>query len=254
MEGELFLGKVSINGPSWARLEPLAIRASGQWKRLENAVETFPTQGKVFSTRPLLNALPDSLWTFTQRPNERPNGPDLLIAEDIVRATPIVDLSTISLEMARRRLVVQGVSLALEFRSVTAVALLIDDLFCEVSLIRSEDGLWRSGSFTRPVQLRETPKGWDSPIDFNGLRVLPAQSVPNGQVIRTINWCSDQDFVERVIERFRKFMMNVGDTSYARPSKDTVKYIARALRQADLMPEEENDIVLDVERLQADCA
>src|SRR5260370_39021280 len=105
----------------------------------------FPTQGRIFSTRPLPNAPLDSLWTFTRRSSEPrdQNGPDLLLAEDIVRATPIIDLSSISLEMARRRLFTQGVNLPLEFSSVTAVVLLSDDLFCDVGLTRSADGLWR---------------------------------------------------------------------------------------------------------------
>lgn len=254
MENELFLGKVIRSEASWARMEPLAMRTEGQWKKIENPVEMFPTQGKVFSTRPLANAPLDSLWTFTQRPNERRdlNGPDHLLAEDIVRATPIVDLSSISLEMARRILFNQGVDLPLESSSVTAVVLVSDELFCDVTLTRSADGLWRSIGITRPVQLKEVPKGWKSPLEFNGLQVVPAQAIPHGPVIRTVNWCSDQDFTEHVIERFRKYMQNVGDTSYARPSRDLVKYISRALRQADLMPGEGNDIVLDMERLQAD--
>ncbi|MEZ2349800.1 hypothetical protein [Caballeronia sp. RCC_10] len=254
MDDELFLGKVIRNEASWARMEPLAVRIAGQWKKIENPLELFPTQGRVFSTRPLLNAPMDSLWTFTQRPNERRdmNGPDLLLAEDIVRATPIVDLSSISLETARRRLFNQGVDLAVEFSTVTTVILLPGDLFCDIALTRNPDGLWRSGSLTRPVQLKEMPKGWKSSLEFYGLRVMPAQDVPHGPVVRTVNWCSDQDFVERVIERFRKFMQNVGDTPYARPSKDAVKYISRALRQADLMPGQDNDILLDMERLQAD--
>ncbi|MEX3955997.1 hypothetical protein [Trinickia sp. EG282A] len=254
MDDELFLGKVFRNEASWARMEPLAVRTAGQWKRIENAVERFPTQGKIFSARPLLNAPIDSLWTFTQRPNERRdlNGPDLLLAEDIVRATPIVDLSSMSLEMARRRLFNQGVDLPLEFSSVTAVILLLDDLFCDVTLTRSADGLWRSNSLSRPVQLKEMPSGWKSSVDFNGLQVIPAQAIPHTPVIKTVNWCSDQDFIERVIDRFRKFMQGVGDTPYARPSRDAVKYISRALRQADLMPGEDNDILLDMERLRVD--
>lgn len=254
MDDELFLGKVFRNEANWARMEPLAVRVAGEWTRIENAVESFPKEGKIFSRRGLLNAPTDSLWTFTRRPNELRDlhGPDLLLAENIVRATPIVDLSSISLEMARRRLFNEGVHLPLEFSSVTAVALLSDDLFCDVTLTRSADGFWRSSSLSRPVQLKEMPNGWKSSLDFNGLRVIPAQTIPHAAVIRTVNWCSDQDFIERVIDRFRKFMQGVGDTPYARPSRDAVKYISRALRQADLMPGEDNGIVLDMERLQTD--
>jgi hypothetical protein len=251
MEDELFLGKVLKNEMTWARMEPLAVRHGGRWIAIEDTAQMFPTEGKVFSKRPLLNAPLNSLWTFKRRTNERREGADLLLAEDIVRATPLLDLSAMSIEQARQRLFGQGVDLKIEGNSSTAVVLLSDDMFCEITLSRSADGLWKASPVFRNVSLREAPQTWNDLRSFEGLQVLPAQSIPLAPIVESVNWCSDQDFVERVIERFRKFAQHIGDTSHARPSKESVKYIARALQQADLMPGDENDVELNLERLEA---
>ncbi|MFL9869547.1 hypothetical protein PQR67_35705 [Paraburkholderia fungorum] len=251
MEDELFLGKVLKNEMTWARMEPLAVRRDGRWIEIDDTIQMFPSEGKVFSKRPLLNAPLNSLWTFKRRTNERREGADLLLAEEIVKATPLVDLSEMSVEQARQRLFGQGVDLKIEGNSSTAVVLLSDDMFCEITLSRSADGLWKANPVFRNVSLREAPQTWNGVRPFEGLRVLPSQSIPLAPIIESVNWCSDQDFVERVIERFRKFTQHVGDTSYARPSKESVKYIARALQQADLMPGDENDVELNLERLEA---
>ncbi|MFM0371098.1 hypothetical protein [Paraburkholderia aspalathi] len=252
MDDELFLGKIIRGDAKWARLEPLAVRRGGRWADIEDKVQMFPTEGKVFSKRGLPNAFMDSLWTFKRRINDRPdNGADLLLAEDVVKATPILDLSVLSIEQARQRLFNQGVEIPFDGESASVAVLLADGLFCGLSISRSADGLWRALPVPGYITLREVPDEWTSPRTFDGLTILPAQAIPSAYAVRRVNWCGDHDFIERVLERFRKFTQHVSDTPYARPSKEGVKYIARALQQAELLPGDDDDVELNLERLES---
>lgn len=260
MDERLYLGKVIYAEKAYARVEPLAFEAHGRWVSIEDKAASFPPDGKVFSPRPLHGAERESIWTFRRRVNERAdNGKDQYLVDDAWEAIPVVDLTELSIEQARQRIFNQGVRLFSPYERVYAIVLLGDQLFCELDFTRSSDdlgkiepGLWRAEPASAPVPLMAVPKDWKILGATDGLSYMPAEAVPVTNPVRFVNWCNDQDFVERVLDRFRKYSQHLGGTKYAPLSKENVQRIARALEGAELMPGDADDVELNLERLQSD--
>ncbi|MEQ5840443.1 hypothetical protein N0A02_13505 [Paraburkholderia acidicola] len=253
MEDKLFLGKALYAEKTFARLEPLAYESNGHWVAIQDKAALFPPDGKVFSTRPLHGASKDGILTFRRRANERlEEGKDHYLVDDAREAIPILNFSTLSIEEARKRLFNQGVAIASPYKQVCALVIVADRLFCDLDLKQCANGLWKAESASAPVPLMAVPEEWANLGTLAGLDYLPAEEVPSTHPVKFVSWCSDQEFVERVLERFRKHSRNLVDTKYGRLSKESVQYIARALERAELMPGSDDDVELNLERLRAD--
>lgn len=255
MEDMLYLGKVLYAADRVARLEPLAVKSDGRWVAIEDKLALFPPEGKIFCPRPLRGALKDDVWTFRRRANEKIEpGKDHFLVIDEREAIPVIDLSMLSIEQARQRLFNQGVRLESPYETFYAVVVLTDELFCELKFNLSAHGFWKAEPVFELVPLMSLPREWAG-LQTEGkgtLQYLPAESVPRASAVKFVNWCSDQEFVERVLEHIRKHSQDIVETKYGRLTRESVQQIARALSRTGLLPESEDDAELNLERLKAD--
>ncbi|MFC0126227.1 hypothetical protein [Ralstonia solanacearum] len=253
MNDTLYLGKVLFVGDTFARLGPLAFESNGRWVPIADKATLFPPDGKVFSPgRRLRGAVTDSMWTFRRRANERIEpGKDDFLVDEAHEAIPIVNLSELPIEQARQRLFNQGVSVASPYEYTQALVILAGGLSCTLGLSQSEDGFWRAEPASSPVPLFAIPREWANLRAGEELSYVPANSAPTSSPVKFVNWCGDKEFVERILDQFRKHSQNVAEGKYGRLSKESVQHIARALERAELFPGNEEDVALNFERLKA---
>lgn len=253
MEGALYIGKILYAADRVARLEPLAVESSGRWVAIEDKLALFPPEGKIFSPHPLQGAEKDDVWIFRRRANEKIEaGKDHFLVRDEREAIPVIDLSMLSIEQARQRLFNQGVTLESPYETVYAVVILTDALFCELKFNLSTHGFWKAEPVSELVPLMSLPRELAGLQTEGTLQYLPAESVPHTSAVKFVNWCGDQEFVERVLEHVRKHTQDIAEAKYGRLTKESVQHIARALSRTGLLPEAEDDAELNLERLKTD--
>ncbi len=253
MEDMLYLGKVLYAADRVARFEPLAVKSNGRWVAIDDKLALFPPEGKIFLPRPLPGAAKDDVWTFRRRANEKiETGKDHFLVCDEREAIPVIDLSMLSIEQARQRLFNQGVTLESPYEEVYAVVILAGALFCELKFNLSAHGFWKAEPVSDLVPLMSLPREWVGLQTEGTLRYLPAETVPRTSAVKFVNWCSDQEFVERVLEHIRKHTQDIVASKYGRLTRESVQHIARALSLTGLLPEAEDNVELNLERLTSD--
>lgn len=249
---ELFVGKMEYANGDWARIAPLACLEAGRWAPVEEPHQAFPDEGLVFVPPAigLGHAPTGTYWVFSREPNARAvAGKDRFIVVHAEPAVPVVDLSAHSLEEARVKLFDQGVELprGCGDRAVVAVA---RGLFCVIDFKPDSNGRRHARSSRNPVQLMTLPPRWLDCGVVEGRRLLPLAVIPNLPPVRTVNWCDDAEFVERVVLRARKHFAQFGSPD-ALPGKETLQRIARALEREELLLGSGDDVELDMERLRS---
>lgn len=252
MQG-IFLGKVQYTTSSYSRLLPLARLEGRTWEAIANSEALFPQEGRVFCLESGPTTSPkDSVWSFSARRNPRQGlGPDELLAEDLEPAIPIVDLTSLSLESARRQLYEAGVELPPLAQGTTYV-LFAGECYGRFRLLREgTSALWRATPSIELVPLYRASPTWKSSITIDGFRYLPRGESMSSQVVRRIDWSSDADFVEHVLNRFRRLGRRFADTEYELPAKHSVAFVARALRESGVLPDGDDDFAQINERLRA---
>lgn len=249
----IFQGKVQYATATHCRLLPLAQLEGKTWKAIANPEEQFPSAGRLFCIdSALANAPKDSVWTFSARRNPRQgHGPDEFLAEDLEPAIPIVDLSSLPLESARRELFEVGVELP-PLALGMACVLFAGELFAKIRLVRDAiSGLSRATPSTELVSLCRASPAWKTSTAIDGSRYLPRGESMSSQVVRRMDWSSDADFVEHVLNRFRRLGQRFADTEYELPAKNAVAFVARALRESGALLDRNEDFAQINERLRA---
>jgi hypothetical protein len=252
MEG-IFLGKVQYAPSSYSRLLPLAQLEGRVWQAIANAGALFPSEGRLFCLESGPTTSPkDSFWTFTARRNPRQgHGPDEFLAESLEPAIPIVDLTSLSLECARKELYEVGVELPPLAQGTTCV-LFAEECVGKFRLVRDGTSmLWRATPSIELVPLYRASPAWSTSIPLDGFRYLPRGETMSSQVVRRVDWSSDADFVEHVLNRFRRLGQRFADTEYELPAKHAVAFVARALRESGVLPNGDEDFAPINERLRA---
>lgn len=247
---EMYLGTVWLSNAKIARLLPVATYAGGKWTSIRESVTSFPPEGKVLAVKSeLIHVSEHSVWSFRTRENPVADK-DRLLAEDLVRATPIVDLSSLTLEQARRALYETGIELP-RGSDGHVVVLLEEGLMAEqrVSFDRPS-GRWRGTPPNSPVVLARAPRLVLEAPQVQGQRFLPNRTTLKWEALKKVDWSSDADFVEHTFNRFRRISRNLGDTSHGLPAKSAVQYVARTLRDSGLLSGDE-EIVQNLDRLKA---
>lgn len=249
----IFQGKVQYATSTYCRLLPLAKLEGKTWKAIANPEEQFPSEGRLFclDSAPA-NAPKDSVWSFSARRNPRQgHGPDEFLAEDLEPAIPIVDLSSLSLESARRQLFEVGVKLPPLAVGMGCV-LFTGELCAKFRLVReASSGLFRATPSIELIPLYRAFPAWKTSITIDGIRYLPRGESMSSQVVQRVDWSSDADFVEHVLKRFRRLGQRFADTEYELPAKHAVAFVARALRESGVLPDGEEDFAQINERLRA---
>lgn len=249
---ELFFGKMEYANGDWARIKPMARLDQDKWVALDDAVRSFPDEGLVFVPPAigLGHARAGTYWTFTREPNARAAaGKDHFIVFEAQPATLIIDLSDQAVEDARVHLYDLGVQVPKGF-SEGAVVALRDGMCCAVSLESGTDGVRFARPASIPVNLMAMPSWWLRSGAIDGQRVLPLLLLPQLPTVRKVNWCSDAEFVERVLLRARKHFAQFGAPD-GLPGKETLQRIARALESEELLLGTGEDIELEMERLRS---
>lgn len=252
MQG-IFLGKVQYATSSYSRLLPLAQLEGRTWEAIANPEALFPTEGRLFCLESGPTTSPkDSVWSFAARRNPRQgHGPDEFLAEDLEPAIPIVDLTSLSLESARRQLYEVGVELPPLAQGATCV-LFPDECCGKFRLVREGKSLlWRATPSIELVTLYRASPTWKMSTAIDGFRYLPRGESMSSQAVRRIDWSSDADFVEHVLNRFRRLGQRFADTEYELPAKHAVAFVARALRESGVLPDGDEDLAQINERLRA---
>lgn len=249
----IFQGKIQYAAASYCRLLPLALLEGKTWKAIANPEEQFPSEGLLFclDSAPV-NAPKGSVWFFSARRNPRQgHGPDEYLAEDLEPAIPVVDLSALTLEGARRQIFEVGVELPPLAQGMACV-LFADELFAKFRLVREvTSGLARATPSIELVPLYRASQAWKTSTEIDGFLYLPRGESMSSQVVRRVDWSSDTDFVEHVLNRFRRFGQRFINTEYELPAKKAVAFVARALRESGALLDGDEDFAQINGRLKA---
>ena len=252
----LFLGRLTYVWPAGdkARFEPRARLEGEQWVALPEDDPRFRPTGLVFYPKPLPPpALTTSTWVFEIEPNQLSGSKDhdTHIAIEPRLAWPLVDLSTHSLENARKILFETGITLP-HPSNREVVVLLEGGMWCRLSFSPSatdrHTATYPGG--THAVSLFGGGEGWlPAATGKDGLRFFPGEALPSNPSVRNVPWCSDLDFAERVFRRFQKLDQEGAQQLHL--TSNAIKFVARTLDRQGLLKEASADPLLDIERLKS---
>lgn len=249
---ELFVGKMQYANGTWARVEPLATIERGRWTHIEDPMSSFPDAGLVFvpPSIGLGHVNSGTYWVFTREPNAQAvPGKDQFVVHEAHLAMPIVDLSDKTLEEARVRLFDRGVEFP-DGCGDKAVVALTETLCCILDFEPRQNNVRRARPSSNPVSLMSMPSPWLQAGTVSELRFLPLLTVPQLPSVKKVNWCSDAEFVERVLTRARRHAAQFG-TPDGLPGKETLQRIARALESGEVILGTGDDVQADMERLRS---
>lgn len=247
---ELFVGEMEFAHGDWARMAPVAALTNGRWIKITNRTRDFPEEGMVFvpPSLGLGNAKRNSLWVFRKEPNARAaQGKDSFVVTQTQQAIALLDLSKLTLEEARVKVFERGFELSKKCGDRIALAV-SDGLFCILDLEPGGNGTRRARASNTPINLFALPPNWLGCGGVEHQTLIPILGLPQLPVVRKVSWCSDSEFVERILVRARKQLAPFNGRD-GLPGKETLQRIARALEQQELLPSSEDDIELDLSRL-----
>ena len=250
-ENGLFLGRFIVElGEHSARIQPVARLRDGCWEGLQDVEREFPPEGKAFAPH-LIRRQEDDYWVFRSEPNQQ-SGKDRCLVLDPAAAIPIIDATDLEFEPARQMLFTYGVPLPRGRREMrTAVVALKGGLFCSLQFELSDAGVWKAVPPRDRVELRKGAARWATGFTLEGFHYLPGRSIPVAPIEQTLDWCDEGAFVESVLRRIRKFGLDLAEAKFAVPAKESIQYIARALRGAEILPGDLADPESDLERIRA---
>ena len=250
---DLYLGKIDwANGES-ARVEPLAFFDGGNWAPLDDATRHFPDNGYAFAppSANLGRAKSGSYYAFSIGENNstRAERKDHFIVHDPSPAVPIIDLTYVSLEAARQTLFDVGVDVPHQAVK-KAIVLLAGGVFCAINM--EDSSLLRKRALPQHqlVQLVAAPSTWINAVLVDGWNFTPESRIPVHPVVKRMDWCSDADFIERVLLRVKKHEAQFSDSAKL-PARETIQRIARAIEHSGYLLGPEDDAEFSLERLQA---
>lgn len=223
-----WIGRISTANHVYSQLKPMARLVDGAWQSLgpEERIARFPRGGLVLGgfSKALIEAYrngADSLWVFECRPSK---GEDGWAVEAPEQALPLVDLSGMPMADARRRLFDTGLRLP-KGDGRQAVVLLEGGTY---ALLRFGSKARGGPSFVRLppdriVELRRADPSWKVP-GRDDPPYLPHKGLPSGEIVSRLDWSSDADFLNRLLERYRAaldgyLLLRDGNEAGRRPEK-----------------------------------
>ena len=249
-ESDLWLGSLVEANHIFSKFR-LASRFDGKsWTiiRAKNPPQPFPANGVVQGEPdPDLSKRDGTCWFFRCRLPSGSSTKWSMVERE--RAFPIVDLSRVTLSVARKSLCETGVDLP-DGQGNQAVVRLADDLCAQLKFDHL-DGKW----FARlppggVVELRRS-KFLDG-VDEEGVKQYASFSsnTLDRELVSTIYWGNDADFLRMAVDRYRHSL--VGFTGLSSTDEAIHKRLERELRQLGSSGEGVAELSSLVERLRHD--
>ena len=253
MNEEVFLGRLVTSNSFFAELRPLAEVVDYRWVAVEDNLTRFPKNGLLRVEPEKLGKIKtvQSVWVFTCI--ARADGPHSFQVEKLERARPVVDLSALSLDEARRVLLEQGVTLP-DKQTRSAVVLLSGDACCE-GRFEPKDTNSQKWLLKLPpdgcIDIREANPCWRDSSQIKVGLFYPAFGGINGSVRMRVDWSSDGDFLQRFIESYgravRAYVSQVDN-----PNDLAIKRFEKLLTKSGIGLKGESDYEAIVQRLRRD--
>lgn len=202
----IWLGTIETANSFYVQLAPQFGFESGTWRPLPELTPGVPRPKsvRVAASEPNRSSLRgQGYWTFQLHP--KVGAPSTLEAIAVRRAIPIVDLSGLEVEAARRKVVEDGVNLP-PHSIRQAVVLLSDDTYCLLKFEQADapPRLWRAKVNAGRVEIRRADPSWMQSAVSNGWKYVPSVDEPDGELVATADWQPNDEFLEQVLQRYRE--------------------------------------------------
>lgn len=259
---ERHLGVCVHVGSNFAKIAPKFILSGDEWTPITDAQTDYPPEGTVFCPGfEMMNAEPESCWEFSVKPNDRLDPDDRhhrsgrrlneVIAYDVVRAKPVVDLSHhATIEEARQWLVELGIDQPLR-AGETVFIKFNGDVWAQMEM-EEDEGLWRPAMKVdlENVALWKTSK--PAPIaPYDAGFFLPSSFSLETQV-RKVDLTTDAMFAKELPRRLRQLLGDVPvddqDILSGTTDRGRVQVFVKA---AEIIPSRHEHLVTFNERLRA---
>lgn len=238
MRAPLYLGRPVFDPKPFTRLDPVALADDGCWHIPSNWTSIFPSEGRVFSPH-LSGFVEGDLFAFGTEPNQRIDaGPDHLLVVETKQVMEVLDFRAFDPEVARRRLVEEGLTNIIP-GTEAVVAALPDHLCVVVRMIKHPTrdvwvadmhGLEQLVKYAFDVRLFDGDLIKDHWISVPGITVGPAMG--------GTNWCPDCDLLEFVMKRLRKTVPQ----GHGMITRAQISHFVAYLAQAELLPSSSGDL------------
>ncbi len=254
-----YLGRCAYSAHNFSRFEPLLVATDDGWKSVVDREYGFPDEGKVFSVLPETLRIPEgSFWTFKIEANPRydpqKKGDRFVVAKVPVPslATDVIDLSSIPMEQARRKVVEEGLRLAWSPLG-DCIILLENGDYVRVRLERDEHrgGLWVPAA--TPLERLELFHA-SKPVSGDAVSERRKFLIPGreaGEPIGRIDWSPDREFFPRAVARLRRQALKQGGNDWVHLTKDAVERLAGALSESRLWPHDRAEWEVMAKRIRA---
>lgn len=202
----VWLGTIETANNWYVQLAPLFGFEDGTWRPLPELTLGVPRPKsvRVANSEPNRSSFRgQGYWAFRLQP--KVGTPGTLEAVTVRRATPIVDLSELEVEAARRKVVEDGVNLP-PHGARQAVVLLKNDTYCLLKFeqVDTPPRLWRAKVTEGRVEMRRADPSWKQSAILNGWKYVPSVDEPDGELVATADWQPDDEFLEQVLRRYRE--------------------------------------------------
>lgn len=239
----IWLGTVETANNIYVQLAPQFGFESGTWRPLPELPPGIPRPRsvRVAASEPNRSSLRgQGYWTFRLHP--KAGAPSTLEAVAVRRAIPIVDLSDLEIEAARRKVVEDGVSLP-PHGIRQAVVLLPDDTYCLLKFeqVDAPPRLWRAKVNAGRVEIRRADPSWKQSAVSNGWKYVPSVDEPDGELVATADWQPNDEFLEQVLRRYREAV--AGFSHVAGSAKDgALQVIDKAIKEVGTLAGHAEDL------------
>lgn len=220
--GARWLGRLEQANHLFAFIQPLAEWVNGDWVEVTRSA---PNSRHRISVKPGelgANKTPGSVWVFDLESSRGQT--EKRVASRPIRAAPIIDVSDLNIDDARRLLTEQGVHLPLH-QGRQAFVLFSGARFAEIKFER-QGKRW----FAKPpdglVSLCEADQTWRKPTPVDGFLYLPSGELP-GRVVQTLDWSSDAEFLSRLVKKYR-----IAVEAYSRANSSNSDSLVRRIEHA----------------------
>lgn len=228
----IWLGTVETANNIYVQLAPQFGFESGTWRPLPELRPGIPRPRsvRVAASEPNKSSLRGpGYWTFRLHP--KVGAPSMLEAVAVRRAIPIIDLSDVEVEAARRKVVEEGVNLP-PHSIRQAVVLLPDDTYCLLKFEQADapPRLWKAKVNSGRVEIRRADPSWKQSAASNGWKYVPSVDEPDGELVATADWQPNDEFLEQVLRRYREAV--AGFSHVAGSAKDgALQVIDKAVKE-----------------------
>jgi hypothetical protein len=239
----VWLGTVETANNIYVQLAPQFGFESGTWRPLSELPPGIPRARsvRVAASEPNRSSLRgQGYWTFRLQP--KVGARSTLEAVAVRRAIPIIDLSDVEVEAARRKVVEDGVNLP-PHGIRQAVVLLPDDTYCLLKFEQADTPpkLWRAKVNAGRVEIRRADPSWKQSAASNGWKYFPSVDEPNGELVATADWQPNDEFLEQVLRRYREAV--AGFSHVAGSAKDgALQVIDKAAKEVSTLAGHAEDL------------